>query len=89
MLRSHTAYAFGCKVTKLFLYSILQFDFLCIVPQKERHDGRPVRYNNVEEQRAGTEAEDAGYVSSLFVFTHLQPRNPFQNVKYRKIFGRR
>ena len=60
MLRSHTSYAFGCKDTKLFLYSILQFEFLCIVSKKDRHDGWPVRYNNVEEQRAGTEAEDAG-----------------------------
>ena len=60
MLRSHTLYAFGCRVTKLFLYSILQFEFLCIVSKKDRHDGRSVRYNNVEKQRAGTEFEDVG-----------------------------
>ena len=67
MLRSHTAYAFGCRVTKLFLYSILQFDFLCIVPKKGLHDGRPVSYNNVEKQRAGTEAENVGMGSRFFL----------------------
>lgn len=28
--------------------------------KKDRHDGRPIKYNNVEKQRAGTEAEDVG-----------------------------
>ena len=27
---------------------------------KDRHDGRPIKCNNVEIQRAGTEAEDVG-----------------------------
>ena len=62
MLCSHTSYAFGCKVTKLILYSILLFVFLCIV-SKKRHDGRPVRYNNVEKHKAGTEAEDVEVAS--------------------------
>ena len=28
--------------------------------KKDRHDGRPIIYNNVEKQRVGTEAEDVG-----------------------------
>lgn len=31
--------------------------------KKDRHDGRPIIYNNVEKQIAGTEAEDVGVVS--------------------------
>ena len=30
--------------------------------KKDRHDGRPIIYNNVEKRRAGTEAEDVGVV---------------------------
>ena len=33
--------------------------------KKDRHAGRPMTYNNVEKQRAGTEAEDVGVVSRL------------------------
>lgn len=29
-----------------------------IFAEKDRHDGRPIIYNNVEKQRAGTESED-------------------------------
>ena len=35
--------------------------------KKDRHDGRPIIYNNVQKQRAGTEAKDVGAGSrSLF-----------------------
>ena len=60
MLRSHTSYAFGCKVTKLFLYSILLVWISVYSLQKDHHNWRPVRYNNVEKHKAETEAEDAG-----------------------------
>ena len=35
--------------------------------KKDRHDGRPIRYNNVENQREGTEAENVGAVPSLLL----------------------
>lgn len=35
--------------------------------KKDRHDGQPIRYNNVENQREGTEAENVGAVPSLLL----------------------
>ena len=37
-----------------------RFEFEGMSHEKDRHDGRPVIYNNVEKQSAGTEAEDVG-----------------------------
>ena len=45
--------------------------------KKDRHDGRSIIYNNVEEQRAGTEAEDFGRGSRLFIVYML-----FKNTIY-------
>lgn len=35
--------------------------------KKYRHDGRLIRYNNVENQREGTEAENVGAVPALLL----------------------
>jgi len=67
MLRSHTSYAFGCKVTNFFYITSFLFELLCIISKKDRHNGRPVRYNNMEKQRAGTETEDVGTGSRFFM----------------------
>ena len=35
--------------------------------KKDRQNGRPIIYNNVEKQRAGTEAEEVGEGSRSFL----------------------
>ena len=39
--------------------------------KKDRHDGRPIIYYNVEKQRAETEAEDVGADSRLFFILYF------------------
>ena len=38
---------------------------------KDRHDGRPIIYNNVVKQRAGTVAEDVGGGSRIVKYTSI------------------
>ena len=45
--------------------------------KKDRHDGRPIIYNNVEKQRGGTEAEDVGVdLPALFYYNFFVKSEP-------------
>lgn len=49
-----------------------QLSYIVQDMKKDRHNGRPIIYNNVEKQSAGTEAEDVGIVCHIWLLYYME-----------------